>query len=283
MKKFVIALSLLVIVGVLLAGCLPMVSPSKQEIITLVKNFPLDDLLMGSEDQDLFAKTDVTTASVEPLPQTTVYAARGAYTRGQMERVVGAVNIDEANGVATAEVSIKIAGTIELYDTANVLVGTKDATLAGSALYTANKIDGRWKIVDKKMRLATNAKAPVFATPVLEPQPVQAGQQLQIRVGISSGNGENADLFRAAARSRAGGTRTRLVDTGNPFMADQLKGDSIYSGIVTVNINATAGKHIGIMKAVAWGSIVDITKDANGAYLTPVKMTLQTFTVEVIE
>ncbi|AZR73667.1 hypothetical protein BBF96_09880 [Anoxybacter fermentans] len=279
MKKRITVFCFILVVGLVLSGCaLKQLVMSNEELIKdAIKNYVLNDLVLESDDSSyLFFDDDKD--STTTLPDK--FAAKVEYTRGQMTREVTKVTVDKDAGVATAEVLVTIPGEVKLFYASGEYIGTKDATLSGKAIFTAEKVGDKWKIADIEMNLTTNESAPIISNVTLDPQPVLPGQQLKIFAEIS---GEKGDRFRVVARNRAGSVRTRLVDNGNPFRYDNAANDGIYSGWVEIRENAEPGLYKGGIKAVTWGSVRDISRDENGEFLVPVKITIKVFTVEVGE
>ncbi|MCK4260281.1 MAG: hypothetical protein KAX49_14995 [Halanaerobiales bacterium] len=270
MRKNLVFVCLIVLIGVLVAGCSlnGIIAQTDVELIRELANSFLDDAtdILESESGDEF--NDVETLSVILANEN--YAYKAKFTRKKMEKIINNIEVDEELGIGTAEIAVTIPGQVELFDENSESQGFKDATLSGISIFEFEKSNDRWRITKRTMDLSTQDTNLEIEDPILKPQPVAPGGDLTISVNIT---GEDPQNIRALVRNRVGTNRKRLYPTS--------EGDFTTIMPLAINSNAEIGTHIGIIKAVVWGSVRDLTTDEDGNFTVSVQMSIRNFFVEV--
>ena len=187
---------------------------------------------------------------------------------GANDRVVKTVTIDEKTGFATAHVAINLPGQLELYNMYGTMIKTKDATLKGNANFTLEKVQDVWEVIDIQMTINTLQDAPTVADITYAPNPAQPGKLVVLSAEISNLAGDELAVFAGTDAAIFG---TMLFDTG--LFGDEVAADGRYAGKLLVRNFAQTGKYLGAISTVAWGSFMDVNQ--------PIKMTIQTFTMDV--
>lgn len=268
MKKQIIALSLLLTV-LLLAGCFQQIQTAtevvKSEVLTELDSY-VEILQMSiGEDLNEVNESNVATTALDPS-----YARKVKFTRGLATREILSENdviVNEELGTATVKVFLTIPGEAELYDANGELLGVKDATLAGNCTYELIQVNNRWKVSQRQIELTTAESAISIEEPIVNPQPVQVGSSFTVQTNITGDTN-----IRAIVRNRH--SRSPLL---------YFSEDEFFKTLpIQVDDQVDPGLHIAMIKAVAWESARDLTKDPETEEFTvPVQMTLKSFFIEV--
>lgn len=275
MKKAIIVISMLFLIGVILGGCGLRQSPDEQAVKAVVENYDLSSFMQDGEEV-ITTQSAAQGGSAQPMEAGFPVSAR--YVHVGLNKTVDQVVVDSETGTAQAKMAVVYRGKFELLDLEGNVVSSKDAVIRGQANYTVQKENDQWKIIDLDLQVTTGDQAPVLESIMVSPAPVKVNQWVTIKAAFR-GVGVN-DLVLAIVQNPRAGIRTALWDD-HIWTIDDVEGDGVYTGATYVHQTAVAGKHVGVVKAISLGNLLDPARDRNTPI--PVTFTLKTFTMEVTE
>lgn len=226
-----------------------------------------------ADGRDLASASALTSQALEP----TVVIRRSDMRRSRdLQRFELDLSVNPPT--ASAEVALTITGTAELWQVypdrsaGRTLVGEKPIALAGSATFTAHKLDGRWTLDSvERSALSQGEGAAVIDEVAFEPDPLVPGSSDNL-AWVSLSAPDPDDDFLVVARG--GHLRPRGVLHDDGAAPDAEAGDGIYSGTVEVGADARRGEHLAFVSALDYSRTADLTTGDDGSYLHPYTDTL---------
>lgn len=275
MKKVSMIMSILFLVGMVLVGCGQVKSPDERAVRALVEQQDLVSFMQDGEEIATIQST-VEGERAELLGLNLPISAR--YIHVELKKTVDQVMVNSETGTAVANMTVVYRGKFELLNLEGEVITTRDVVIQGQVNYTAQKENGQWKIVDMSLLVSTGETAPVIGEIALSPEKVKVNQWVTIEASLG-GVGVN-DLVIAVAQNPLAGIRAGLWDDHILTIGD-VQGDGVYTGATYVRTNAVVGKHIGVVKAICFGNLLNPAREVGSPI--PVTFAMKTFSAEVID